>query len=288
MGWRMSTALTPRSRNSSKIRREMPLLPTPVRTAHTLMTGLVDATMLRAGPTMRKSAPARQHERRLVHQVGVCDVAVGEEDVVDIVRGDEVGKLALRVDRDAIGVTRARQHRRERPVVDAGNLSGREGDDVDRRVLLQRDQEVVEVATGGSHDDGATRLGCSGVLGGHGRSSRLEVHNFPAVSHTRTRAARYARQASRASATPHSATSSDVQAEQRVAALGTSVRQCGHSRSVASSALRNRLTAFTMRNSANATIRKFRIAERNAPYVIDDRRRHVYGRSAKRLTCRHR
>ena len=116
------------------------------------------------------------------------DVAVGEEDVVDGEFGDERGELALRVDRDAVGVARPGEHRGERPAVDAGNLRGGEGDDLDGRVVLQRDQEVVEVATGGSHDDGAARLGCGGVLGGHGRSSRLEVHNFPAVSHTRTQA----------------------------------------------------------------------------------------------------
>ncbi len=93
-----------------------------------------------------------EHRRRVVHDVGVGDVGVGEHHLVDVVVADDVGELGLRPDRDPVRVERPRQRRRVRPVVDPGDLGGRERDHPRRRVVAVDDVEVVEVTTSGSHD----------------------------------------------------------------------------------------------------------------------------------------
>ncbi len=65
--------------------RDTGLLPAPVRTASTEMTGTehCDGGAARAEKSEVRSG--RQHPRRLVHDEFVADVAVGEDHLVDSV-----------------------------------------------------------------------------------------------------------------------------------------------------------------------------------------------------------
>jgi len=69
-----------------------------------------------------------------VHHLLVRNVAVGEDDFIDVVRAAQCLELRLFDDRDAFGIEPARKRRRIAPIVDPGDLGGGEGDDFDRRV----------------------------------------------------------------------------------------------------------------------------------------------------------
>ena len=58
MGWRITLTCLRRSRKNRAIRRVAELLPTPVRTAETLITGLVEAMVVLSDPKKAKLAPA--------------------------------------------------------------------------------------------------------------------------------------------------------------------------------------------------------------------------------------
>ena len=94
-------------------RRVVWLLPEPVRTAQTETTGLRLLIIVSPGPRRTKLAPAAMDLGGLVHDVLVGDVAVGEDDLVDLVVGDELVELGLGVDGDALGVELAGQLRRD-------------------------------------------------------------------------------------------------------------------------------------------------------------------------------
>jgi len=95
---------------------------------------------------------ARQHTAGLVHHELVGHVAVGEDDPVDLLAGEDLLQLGLRDDVDAVRVERPGELRRVPTVIDPGNLGGREGDNLDAGVVAVDDVEVVEVAPGGAHD----------------------------------------------------------------------------------------------------------------------------------------
>ena len=94
-----------------------------------------------------------EDDRRLVHHGLVLQVGVREHDLVDAVLADELRELVLGADLDAVGVQRAGEHGRIDAIVDPGDLGRGEGDDLGLRVVTERDVEVVEVASAGSHDD---------------------------------------------------------------------------------------------------------------------------------------
>ncbi len=54
----MTTGFQPMLRSSVAMRRETGLLPQPVRTAQTEITGTFDANCVRSAPSSQKSAPA--------------------------------------------------------------------------------------------------------------------------------------------------------------------------------------------------------------------------------------
>ncbi len=128
------------------------LLPAPVRVAPVATTGLVLASIVRTGPRRTKLAPPASARLRLVHDVLVGHVAVGEDDPVDLLGREDPVELVLRDDRDARRVERTGELRRVATPGDAGDLGRREGDDLDARVVAVDDVEVVEVAPGGPHD----------------------------------------------------------------------------------------------------------------------------------------
>ena len=109
----------------------MPDLPTPVRTAQMLMTGLVDCDQRRVGAHEPEVGAGGEHRGRLVHHVGVADVAVREDDFVDVVLGDELGEAGLGHDGDARRVARAGERGGEGAVVDPRDLRRGEGDELD-------------------------------------------------------------------------------------------------------------------------------------------------------------
>ncbi len=97
------------------------LLPEPVRTAQTETTGLRLLIIVSSGPRRTKLAPGGQDLGGLVHDVFVGEVAVGEDDVVDLVAGDELVELGLGLDRDAL---RDRASRPGRPGYLRPSMSG--------------------------------------------------------------------------------------------------------------------------------------------------------------------
>ena len=58
IGWRMAATRNPLSRSRRQTSREVWLLPQPVRTATTAMTGRRERTIVLSGPSSLKSAPA--------------------------------------------------------------------------------------------------------------------------------------------------------------------------------------------------------------------------------------
>src|SRR5215467_13621986 len=86
--------------------------------------------------------------------------------------------MGFRVDRDAIGVARARQHRRVRAARYERDLGGGEGDYLMVRAVAVGDVEVVEVAAGGPHDQHAP---------GHGFTPPPDLTSQPGTGWPRKR-----------------------------------------------------------------------------------------------------
>ena len=106
----------------------------------------------RARPEQVEVGSRCEHERRLVHDLLVREVGVGEDDLVHELAPDQLGEITLVVDRDAFGVEGAGERRRVDPVRDAGDLGGRERHDPGVAVAPEDDVEVVEVAPARAHD----------------------------------------------------------------------------------------------------------------------------------------
>ena len=83
----------------------------------------------------------------------VRHVAVGEDDLVDVVALTQRLELRLVVDRDPVRVPRTGELGRKRAALDAGDLRRREGHHLDRGVVAQGHVEVVEVPTRGAQHD---------------------------------------------------------------------------------------------------------------------------------------
>jgi len=114
--------------------------------------GLVAAEGYRAVAHEYEVRPEGQHQRGLVHELGVRYVAVGEHHLVHLVPADDRSKVVLRQYRDAGGVQRPCQGGRVAPPLYVRDLSGGEGDHVVPVVVTEIGVEVVEVAPSGAHD----------------------------------------------------------------------------------------------------------------------------------------
>ena len=66
------------------MRRTTESLPQPVRTAHTEMIRREEVRELRSGPINLKSAPQAKRPRREMHDGDMRDIAVGEDDLLDM------------------------------------------------------------------------------------------------------------------------------------------------------------------------------------------------------------
>src|SRR3972149_2568709 len=96
MGWRTTTGVRPASCTRAATRRVVWLLPAPVRTAHTEMTG-----RRLAGRGGRGGGGGGVHARLVGH------VAIGEHDLVHRLLADEPLELLLGDDGDAVRVAPA-------------------------------------------------------------------------------------------------------------------------------------------------------------------------------------
>ena len=105
------------------------------------------------GPEEDEIRPGGHGLGRLVHDVFMGDVAVGEVDVVDLVLGDEGVHLGFRVDGDALGIQLPRERRGILAALDVGDLGGRERHDPIFGVVPEISVEVVEIPSGGSQDE---------------------------------------------------------------------------------------------------------------------------------------
>ena len=125
------------------------------------------------GPQEHEVGPAGERPTGLVHHVLVGDVAVGEDDAVDRLAGEDLLEVVLGDDGDPGRVEGPGELGRVAPVGDAGDLGGREGDDLHGGVVAIDDVEVMEVAPGGPHDHDLRAVhGSSAPPGRRGERSR--------------------------------------------------------------------------------------------------------------------
>ncbi len=116
-------------------------------------------------PEEREIGARGECARAKVHHLLMRDVAVGEDDLLDLPITAEGVQLRLVDDRNALGIKHAGELRRIAAAADAGNLRSGERDHLPRRVVAVDDVEVVEVAAGGAEDDDAPTRGCNGRRG---------------------------------------------------------------------------------------------------------------------------
>jgi len=90
----------------------------------------------------------------------VRDIAVGENDEVDVLVAAEPLEITFGDDRDRIVVQRARGLGGIEAIGDARDLCGREGHDLHVRIVSVDDVEVMEVAPCGAHDDHSPAVLC--------------------------------------------------------------------------------------------------------------------------------
>jgi len=98
----------------------------------------------------------------------VGDVAIREDDLRDGALPDERLQVRLRDDRNALRIEAAAQPGGVAAARDAGNLGGRERDDLRRRVVAVDRVEIVKIASRGAQDDDA------GAMSGIEHESPLE------------------------------------------------------------------------------------------------------------------
>src|SRR5581483_6220820 len=82
----------------------------------------------------------------------VGDVAVGEDDMINLVAADQRLQFLFRIDGNAVWITRAAENRRVSPVGDPWNLRGGKSHHLIVGVVTEIGVECVKVATGCSQD----------------------------------------------------------------------------------------------------------------------------------------
>jgi hypothetical protein len=105
-----------------------------------------------------------------MHDLFVPDVAVGEDDLIDLVRPAQAFELGLLEDRDSAGIIATGERGRIAPAGNAGNLRRREGDHLACRVVAIDDIEIMKIPSRSPDDDDAAASRAAGI-----RISRLEI-----------------------------------------------------------------------------------------------------------------
>ncbi len=111
------------------------------------------------GSKQTKIRPGRQCDRCLVHDMGVLDIAVGEDHLVDRLSLAGLGQIAFVEYANAIGISGSGQRNGIASIGDPRDLGRRERNDHTRRIVAIDHIEVVEVAACRAHDDDTAR-GC--------------------------------------------------------------------------------------------------------------------------------
>lgn len=96
--------------------------------------------------------PRGQYPRCLMHDGFVRDIAVGENNLIDLIGRDQRLEFLLGVNRDALRIQGASQLRRIATPRNVRNLRCGEGDDSILRTVAIHHVEVVEIAASRSHD----------------------------------------------------------------------------------------------------------------------------------------
>ena len=102
---------------------------------------------------------SRQRDRCLVHDLGVLDIAVSKDHLVDRFSLADLGQVAFVGNGNAVGIAGPGQRGGIAPIGDPGDLGRRERHDFTRRIVTIDHIEIVEVAACRTHDDDATRSG---------------------------------------------------------------------------------------------------------------------------------
>ncbi len=105
------------------------------------------------GPEQDERGPGGLDLAGLVHDVFVGHIAVGEIDLGHVELADEGIELLLGVDGDAVGIELSGQDGRILAALDVGDLRSREGHNLEIRIVPEVGVEIVEIASGGAHDD---------------------------------------------------------------------------------------------------------------------------------------
>jgi hypothetical protein len=113
-----------------------------------------------------------------VHDVLVRDVAVGEDDLIDVTSAAQCFEPGFLDDRDALRIEPPRERRRIAPIVDTGDLGGGEGDDLDCRVVTIDGIEVMEVSSRGSQYDDASAPRAARLAGLRRRCDRFRARRI--------------------------------------------------------------------------------------------------------------
>jgi hypothetical protein len=81
-----------------------------------------------------------------MHHVLVRYIAIGENNLIDMMRSAKLFKVCLGDNFDSIGIKWSRQRCRIPPTSNAGNLRGGECNDIGRSIATVHHVEVVEVS----------------------------------------------------------------------------------------------------------------------------------------------
>ena len=108
-------------------------------------------------PKQGEIGAGRQRDRSLVHDLGVLDIAVGKDHLVDRLSRADLGQVAFVEYGNAVGIAGPGQRDGIAPIGDPRDLRRRERHDFARRIVTIDHIEIVEVAACRTHDDDATR-----------------------------------------------------------------------------------------------------------------------------------
>ncbi len=92
-------------------------------------------------------------QRRLVHDLAMGDVAVGENHLPDTMAGDQPRQLRFGENRNPLWVAAAGQFRRVEATGNIGDLRGGKSHHPDGGIVPIENIEIVKVAAGRAHDD---------------------------------------------------------------------------------------------------------------------------------------
>ena len=135
------------------MRRDTGLLPQPVRTAQTEMTGTLAANCVCSAPSSQKSAPAATARDARCIERWIRHIAVGEHRDINVLVADDFFHPVLFDDRNAHGITRAGQLRRIMSSCNVWDLGCGEGDYFKFRVVTEYYVEIMKISSSSTKDE---------------------------------------------------------------------------------------------------------------------------------------